>query len=108
MWPSSLPDIQANLGSQISLVAWQSQTDAPNKGAFKAAGLGNMELIQWLYENGCPKEEYGGARGCMTTTECFNAALEGHIQVLEWLKLPGQMEVDRVYEMATLGRIWKL
>jgi hypothetical protein len=45
----------------------------------KAAKTGQLEVLQWLRENGCPWDEY----------TCHHAAEGGHLEVLQWLRANG-------------------
>jgi len=114
---------QAARAGHLTLVAWARQYGCPlTRATFQAAGeFGNMGVIQWLYENNCPKE--AATYGCnFRKFECFGvvsrtwfpnqklrcvrgiAAFRGHIEVLEWMKENGRLEIDRmVYELAVMS-----
>ncbi len=51
--------------------------------AYAAEG-GHLEMLKWLHENGCPWDEWS----------CAYVAGEGHLEVLKWLS--GDLYILRV------------
>ena len=59
----------------------------PNEGSFamdervmrRAAGSGNLQLVQWLRANGCPWD----------AGTCWVAVQKGHVEVLRWARENG-------------------
>ena len=62
-----------------------------------ATEYGNLEVIKWLKENGCPWD----------TRTCTFAALNGHLEVLKWLKENGCPWDTRTYSNAAVKRSFR-
>ena len=56
-----------------------TDTDASTCAA--AALNGQMEVLRWAHENGCPFDDGGVVAG--------NAATGGHLEILKWLRAQG-------------------
>ena len=56
-----------------------------------AAAAGNVALLQWLREGGCPWDEYA----------CTCAAQMGHLSALQWLRSHVCMYVIRLLRFST-------
>ena len=76
-----------------STISWALETCSKNKKerfCSKMAQNGNVELLQYLHENGCPWDKKA----------CSEAALNGHLECLKYAHengCPGSLEYAREY-----------